>query len=205
MRLPIVTTSMSAIIAALYFIAGAMPDVLMWQHSSTQIWQWVSAHFVHISFGHLTWNLTAFLILGSIIEQTSRKVLGLSLMVGMIGVNVYLLTLFEMNAYAGLSGVLNSLLITALYFLYKQPDYRFASILTLIASVLKTAIEYRYNLTLFSELPWPAVPEAHIAGFVGGVILVLVLEFRLKKLMKCSLVKFTDLPTEHTVNDTVTK
>lgn len=205
MRLPIVTTSISLIIVALYFIAGAMPDSLMWQHSTTQIWQWLSTHFVHISLDHLAWNLIAFLILGSIIEQTSRKVLGLSLVAGIISVNVYLLTLFEMGAYAGLSGVLNSLLITALYFLYKQPGYRLASILTLIASILKIAVEYCYDLSLFSKLPWPAVPEAHIAGFAGGVILVLVLELRLKKLMKCSLVKFTDLPRDYSIRDSIPK
>lgn len=197
MRTPIVTLSITCIIVALYFIAGAMPESLIWhQQPNTQIWQWISAHFTHISTSHLIWNAAAFVILGSIIEQTSRKVLGLSLAAGIIGVNVYLLSMFEMSAYAGLSGVLNALLITALYFLYKQPAYKLASVLTLIASILKIVFEYSYNFSLFSKLPWPAVPEAHMAGLAGGIVLVLVLEVRIKRLMKSDLVRFTDVSTK---------
>lgn len=195
MRLPIVTLSIALVVVALYFIAGAMPEFLIWhQPPTTRIWQWVSAHFAHISLGHLVWNVAAFVILGSIIEQTSRKVLGLSLVAGVVGVNIYLLSLFQMSAYAGLSGALNALLITALYFLYKQPAYKLASVLTLIASIGKIAVEYVYEFSLFSKLPWPAVPEAHMAGLVGGIALVLFLEIRIKTLMKSDLVRFTEVP-----------
>ena len=201
MRLPIVTLSIALVVVALYFITGAMPESLIWhQPPTTRIWQWVSAHFAHISVDHLVWNVAAFVILGSIIEQTSRKVLGLSLVAGIIGVNVYLLSMFQMSAYAGLSGVLNALLITALYFLYKQPAYKLASVLTLIASIAKIAVEYFYDFSLFSKLPWPAVPEAHMAGLVGGIVLVLVLEVRIKKLMKSDLVRFTEVPGKFCVN-----
>jgi rhomboid family GlyGly-CTERM serine protease len=178
-----------------------MPESLIWhQPPTTKIWQWVSAHFTHISLDHLIWNVAAFAILGSIIEQTSRKVLGLSLAAGIVGVNIYLLGMFQMNAYAGLSGVLNALLITALYFLYKQPAYKLASALTLVASLLKISVEYIYDFSLFSNLPWPAVPEAHMAGLIGGIVLVLILEVRLKKIMKSELVRFTELPAKACVD-----
>ena len=195
MRLPIVSASLVLFIVALFLIVGVMPETLMWHTlPTTRFWQWVSAHFVHISISHLIWNCTALLLLGGIIEQTSRKVLGLAMVAGIAGVNLYLLSLFQMDAYAGLSGALNALLITALYFLYKQPTYKLASVVTFVLSVVKIAIEYRYDLSLFSNLPWPTVPEAHIAGFIAGFILVLVLEFRLKRLLKSDLISFSYLP-----------
>lgn len=191
MRLPIVTMGISAVVIALYFIAGAIPETFIWHSApSTQWWQWLSAHFVHISFDHLIWNVAALFILGSIIEQTSRIVLALSCLAGTIGVNLFLVSLFDMNAYAGLSGMLNALLITALYFLYKQHEYRTASIITLIGSLLKMWLECKFDLSFFTTLPWPAVPEAHLAGFLGGLVLVLFLEIRIKRLMKSDLVRF---------------
>jgi len=172
-RLPIVSTCISLAVITLYLIAGAIPESLIWhQAEGFRIWQWLSAHFVHINAEHMTLNLIAFLILASIIEQTSRKVLGLALFSGIVGVNVYLTSLFQMDAYAGLSGALNALLITALYFLYKQP------------------------FSLFSSLPWPAVPQAHLAGLIGGGLLIAFLEIRKKRLMKSDLVRFDDLTPE---------
>lgn len=197
MRLPIITTSIGFATLALYMIAGAVPESLIWQQAEGfRLWQWLTAHFVHINAEHIILNLAALMILGSIIEQTSRKVLGLALFAGIISVNIYLSSFFQMNAYAGMSGALNALLIIALYFLYKQPGYRVASVLTLIASIIKIGIEYAFDLSVMSNLPWPAVPEAHLAGLIGGSILVAFLDIRKKRLMKSDLVKFDNLPPE---------
>lgn len=196
-RLPIVSTCISLAVITLYLIVGAIPESLIWhQAEGFRIWQWLSAHFVHINAEHMTLNLIAFMILASIIEQTSRKVLGLALFSGIVGVNVYLTSLFQMDAYAGLSGALNALLITALYFLYKQPGYRAASILTLIGSIAKIIAESIWDFSLFSSLPWPAVPQAHLAGLIGGGLLIAFLEIRKKRLMKSDLVRFDDLTPE---------
>lgn len=194
MRLPIVTISIATLTTALYFIGGAMPEYLLWhQGESLKIWQWLSAHFSHISIEHLAWNITALLILGGIIEQTSRKVLGLALVAGVIGVNIYLATFFSLNAYAGLSGMLNALLFVALYFLYQQADYKIASVITLVLSLAKIIVEYSFELTLFSKLPWPSVPQAHMAGLIGGAFLVLFLEIRKRTLLNSELVSFSDV------------
>ena len=176
MRLPIITIGIAIFTTALYFIGGAMPEQLLWhQGESLRVWQWVTAHVSHISIEHLTWNVAALLILGSIVEQTSRKVLGLAALAGVIGVNIYLATFFSLSAYAGLSGALNALLITALYFLYQQVGYKLASAITLVLSLAKIIVEYSFELSLFSKLPWPSVPQAHLAGLIGGAVLVLFL------------------------------
>jgi len=197
MRLPIVTIGITLSMLALYLIAGAMPEQFIWQHGlGLEIWRWISAHFVHINVDHLIWNLVAFGILASIIEQTSRKVLGLALAFGIIGVNIYLATFFSLNAYAGLSGTLNALLFIALYFLYQQPGYKLASIITLILSVAKIIVEFSFGLSLFSTLPWPSVPQAHFAGLISGGLLAAALELRKKRLLESDLVSFNDLPVK---------
>jgi len=197
MRLPIVTLGMAFFTSTLYLLAGAMPETLIW-HQDTHLgsWQWVSTHFAHISVEHLIWNLLGLIVLGSIIEQTSRKVLGLALFAGIIGVNMYLASLFSLNAYAGLSGALNALLLIALYFLYQRPDYKKASVTTLILSIGKIIVEYSFEFSLFSKLPWPSVPQAHLAGLVAGAGLALFLEIRKRKLLNSDLVSFNELSPE---------
>ncbi|MBL4672006.1 MAG: rhomboid family intramembrane serine protease [Arenicella sp.] len=193
MRLPIVSISIALTTICVFLLGGALPDQLIWHNGvDTKIWQWLSAHFAHISTEHLSWNIVAFVILGSIIEQTSRKVLGLALAAGVIGVNLYLASLFTLDAYAGLSGMLNSMLLVALYFLYQRADYKVASVVTLVLSLAKIMVETFFGLSIFSTLAWPAVPEAHLAGLIGGAVLVVILEMRKQKLLSLDFINFSD-------------
>jgi rhomboid family GlyGly-CTERM serine protease len=193
MRLPIVTISIALTTICVFLLGGPVPDQLIWHNGEgTKIWQWLSAHFAHISSEHLSWNIVAFVILGSIIEQTSRKVLGLALVAGVIGVNLYLASLFTLDAYAGLSGALNAMLLIALYFLYQLADYKIASVVTLVLSLAKIVVEYFFGLSIFSTLAWPAVPEAHLAGLIGGAVLILILEMRKQKLLRLDFISFND-------------
>ncbi len=181
MRIPLISITIALIAGALYVVYGAMPEMLMWhQGESHRWWQWLSAHFVHISKEHLDWNVVALLLLGGIIEQRSRKSLIISTVVGVVGVNIYLGHYYSLNAYAGLSGVLNTLLVVALYHLYEKPAYKLASVITLILSVMKVMAEYFLNLSIFSTLPWPSVPQAHFAGLAAGAILVTWIELIFK-------------------------
>ena len=194
MRFPTVTLTIALVTATLYVIGGAMPEQLIWHQDDSTPWQWVSAHFAHISAEHLILNLIALVALGGMIEQTSRKVLGLALMFGIAAVNIYLALFFHLNAYAGLSGALNALLVIALYFLYQQDGYKIACVATLALSLTKTLVEYSFNLSLFSTLPWPSVPQAHLAGLIGGALLALFLETRKRRLLNSELVSFNEVP-----------
>jgi len=169
MKLPKVTAAISALLFGLFLAFGAMPENLLWQRDGGFSWQIISSHFVHISTDHLIWNLIAFMLLGGVIEQHSSKRLLLSLGVGVAFVSLYLVTLFNMAAYAGLSGVLNTLLVIALYQIAKMPGYRTAALISFIASVVKISIELITGGALFSSLIWPSVPEAHLAGLIGGI------------------------------------
>jgi membrane associated rhomboid family serine protease len=197
MRLPVVTISIALTTISVFLLGGAMPDQLIWHNGeNTRIWQWLTAHFAHISSEHVSWNIIAFFILGSIIEQTSRKMLGLALAAGVIGVNLYLASLFRLDAYAGLSGALNSMLLISLYFLYQLSEYRVASVITLFLSLAKIIVECFFELSIFSTLTWPAVPEAHFAGLISGAVLVIGLEIRKQKRLNLDFISFNDASRE---------
>ena len=180
MKTPIFTIVIAIVLVSTYLILGPMPDSLIFHNSAPQLWQWITAHYVHIGFEHLCWNLIAFFILGSLIEQHSAKRLMLSLGFGMGFVNIYLFSLFPMSVYAGLSGVLNSLLVVALYQLYQKPDYQLVAAFSFCASIVKLLYEWVSDTAVFSSLAWPSVPEAHLAGLVGGLMLCSILRIKSK-------------------------
>lgn len=175
MKFPTLTALISIVIVTLYIVFGANPETFVWQRDSHDVWRWVSGHFVHISATHLTWNLGAFIILGSIIEQHRKHELLIGLMIGAAVINVYLATGYDLPAYAGLSGVLNSLLIIALYRLCHSDTYRNAALLTLVGSMLKIIIEMNSGASLVSHLAWPPVPQAHLLGWLAGITLCIMI------------------------------
>lgn len=193
-RLPIISLLLGAACALIFWIFGAIPNTLILHSDEGQrAWQWLSSHWVHISKQHLIWNISALLILGSLIEQTSRRLVLAALGLGILGVNIYLATFYSLDAYAGLSGALNSLLVIALYCLYQRAEYRAAAVITLLLSIAKIIVEMLIQDSLFSKLPWPPVPQAHLAGMLGGLSLILVLEIRKRRLLNSRLVNFVNL------------
>jgi len=129
MKIPFITLSITIVTTALFAVFGNAPEYFTWfsQEGLQQPWTLISAHFIHSDFEHLVWNVGAFLILGSIIEQFSRQDLILSIFIGMLSVNLYLLLFYDLNAYVGFSGVLNSVLIVSLFTLSKQEEYKTAA------------------------------------------------------------------------------
>jgi len=174
MKIPFITISISSVMMALFVLLGSAPETLVWlADHNDQTWRSISAHFVHSDTEHLLWNLAAFLILGSIIEQYSKRDLLIALLVGILVVNSYLYTLYDLNAYVGFSGVLNTLLIITLFNLSQQPHYRDAAIWVLLMSMAKIIYELYSEQSVFSSISWAAVPEAHLAGWVGGILIVI--------------------------------
>ncbi len=190
-RLPIISLVLCAASALIFLAFGAIPNNLIFHTDEGQrAWQWLSGHWVHISKQHLVWNMAALLILGSLIEQVSHRLVLAALGLGILAVNIYLALFYTLDAYAGLSGALNSLLVIALYCLYQRPGYRAAALITLILSIAKIVVEMLIQASLFSKLPWPPVPHAHLAGMLGGFLLILVLEIRKRRLLNSCLVNF---------------
>ena len=177
MKTPVITLSLSTVMVALFVFFGGAPTLFTWISDTAyieQFWRLISAHFVHSDVEHLVWNVAAFTVLGAIIEQRSKRDLLLSIIAGVVAVNVYLLGFYSLSAYVGLSGVLNSVLTIALFHLYQQPAYRMAALLTAVLSMAKIVFELSSGQSVFTSLVWPPVPQAHLAGWLGGAALVLI-------------------------------
>ena len=173
--LPWLSVTLAGLVAVLYAAFGPAPEVLVYDRAaigSGDWWRLISGHWVHSDPAHLGWNLAGLLLLGSIVEMHGRHRLVAGLLVGVLGVDLMLwLGLPELAAYCGLSGVLNSLLLLALAGLWKSAT---APVLlaTGILSLLKIWSEISAGQALFTQTAWASVPEAHLAGWLAGLALI---------------------------------
>jgi len=132
----------------------------------------VSGHFVHVDTEHLIWNTLGLLILGSLIEMRSRKLLVISLVMGIFSVTLFLFSPWSnITIYCGLSGVLNTLLVIALWMIWTETKSTWI-IVTFAVCLLKVLIEMATSQSVISTISWPPSPEAHCAGLIGGIIIV---------------------------------
>ncbi len=143
-----------------------------------EYWRLLTGHFIHCDLNHLFWNMLGLLILGSIIEQHSRKLLIVSITLGITAVNLLLLSpLSTLELYCGFSGVLNTLLVFALYIVWTKNQSHWVS-LTIAGYVVKMFIELSTQNTILSNITIPPYPEAHLAGLLmGGLGLILQLSY----------------------------
>lgn len=175
-RMPFLTLTFAGLMAALWWLLGDAPDALMYDVNQTeQGWRWLTAHFVHVDGSHLLWNLLPLLLLGGYLEQRSRRLLITALATGVISVNIYLATGYDRALYAGLSGVLNSLQVFALWKLADNAHFRTPALFFLALTVAKNVFELVVTESLFTQLAWASVPQAHIAGLTGALLYVLAI------------------------------
>lgn len=137
-------------------------------------WRLVTGHFMHADNEHLLWNTLGLLILGALIEKYSVKALFLSLFSGVLCIDILLMSSFcELEIYCGLSGTLNSLLVLALWYEWKQIRSFLAPLIAGL-SLLKIWGEISIGNSVFTHISWPPYPWAHLAGFIGGSFLVIL-------------------------------
>jgi len=136
----------------------------------------LSGHWLHADGEHLLWNVTALLIIGSAIEAFSRRLLLASILVGTLSVDLLLLSpLSDLQRYCGLSGLLNTLLVSALYLHWR--DTRSPLLLAVAAgAAIKLAVELQSGHSVFTQISWPPFTPAHLAGTLGGMALMIYLQ-----------------------------
>lgn len=177
-RFPILTISLLALLAGLHWL---VPDrSLLWFSADaigqSESWRFISGHFVHADAGHLLWNALALVILGPLIEVRSRVLLAAALVAGVIFVGVLLLTSFSpLDYYCGLSGVLNSLLVIALWTEWRA-SRSWLVIAVACASISKIVFEISTGSSIVTSVSWPPWAWSHAAGLFGGLVVVLVSE-----------------------------
>ena len=194
-RFPTATAALLAITIALFFLAPlqAQQQTPFWlgvmdQQQPQQFWRLVTAHLLHTDWNHLLWNAAALVMLASIIEQRSRALLLASVVAGMGFVALWFFLSGPNRYYCGWSGVLNTLLIVALYTLYwpapadsaaavdswrRQSNNAIIAVVAL-GALLKGLYELHTGTALVSNSLWQPAPGAHLAGLTAGAALVLL-------------------------------
>jgi rhomboid family GlyGly-CTERM serine protease len=135
-------------------------------------WVLFTGHWIHADIEHLIWNVAALAALAAIIEKRSRRLLLWSLVVGMVCVDLLLLSpVSHLQRYCGLSGLLNTLLGVALYSYWRETRSAVV-ILVGILSIAKIALELISGQSVFTDISWPPFAMAHLAGIVGAPLVV---------------------------------
>lgn len=132
----------------------------------------VTGHLAHADTEHLSLNVIALVVLGCIIESRSKRLLLSSMIVGVVSVTLFLYSPWSnISLYCGLSGLLNTLLVIALWLLWQETKSKWV-MATFLVCFLKIIIEIYLKQSLISHISWPPSPESHLAGFVGGIMMV---------------------------------
>ena len=152
---------------ALYFSANGIFD--------GETWRIVSGHFMHADLQHLLWNCLGLAVLGTLLEYRSRTLLLASLGTGIVFVSALLLTPFaKLGYYCGLSGVLNTLLLVALWLEWKSTRSKLI-ILIACACIAKVVIEVSQGAPIMTNISWPPYAWSHVAVLVGGLLFIWIL------------------------------
>jgi rhomboid family GlyGly-CTERM serine protease len=152
--------------AWLYFSAA---DIL-----NGQVWRIVTGHIMHADLQHLLWNCLGLVVLGTLIEYRSRSMFLAALGLGIVSVSGLLLTPFaQLEYYCGLSGVLNTMLVVALWL-----EWKFTRSWLVVAiacgSIAKLAFELSQGISIISNISWPPYAWSHVAGLLAGLFVVTV-------------------------------
>lgn len=173
--LPWMTLTLAGLMAALFAALGPAPDTWVYDRvaiSDGEWWRLLTGHLAHSDTSHLYWNLSAFLLLGWIVETRNRLTLLIGLVSATIAVDAMLwIALPGLFQYCGMSGVLNTLLLFALATLWRRST---ALMLAMIGatSFAKIVWELQAGQALVTETAWGSVPLAHLAGWLIGMTLI---------------------------------
>jgi rhomboid family GlyGly-CTERM serine protease len=180
---PILTISLLGILLCLHWL---VPDKSAFYFSAAdiyrgEIWRVISGHLIHADLQHLLWNCLGLAVLGTMIEQHSRIMWWVALGGGIVSVSVLLLTPYpQLDYYCGLSGVLNTLLLIALWLEWKR-SHSWLIIAITCGSFAKALIEAYQGSSMVTHISWPPYAWSHVAGLAGGLILVWLHKIRLIK------------------------
>ncbi len=173
---PWISLGMAVLALGVYLLAGPAAPALVYHDtglSNGQWWRALSAHLVHSDTGHLLWDVGALLLLGLLFEHYLYRFSPMLLLGTALIIDAWLYyQMPELNAYCGLSGLLNALLAAGLLLLWRETRSPWP-ILAATLALVKIAWEWRQGEALFTDTAWAAVPEIHAVGFASGLCFAL--------------------------------
>lgn len=182
LRFPWRTVALAA--AALAAATPVAFDLLVMDREAVlggELWRPLTAHLVHATRYHLTWDVAALLLLGFQFERVlGRRFFPVTLGSGLtVGLGVLLLQP-ETSFYCGLSGVLNGLWVAGALVFARREERRGRRALAwlfraaVLAGLAKIALETALGSPLFTDaarLGADPVPLAHALGALAGALL----------------------------------
>ncbi|MGA9573365.1 MAG: rhombosortase [Lysobacterales bacterium] len=172
---PFLTSGLILVLIGIHFL---VPDKSAFYFTAENIaqgelWRLVTGHLVHADLQHLGWNCLGLLVLGTLIEQYSKAAWWAAIIAGIASVDVLLFSPFsQLYYYCGLSGVLNTLLVVVLWLEWRRTRSWLVIAITL-GAVAKAVIEVASGESLLTHINWPPYAWSHVAGLIGGVLVIL--------------------------------
>jgi len=174
-RFPFPLKTFSAVICILLLAGGDLLALCFDQHAIVhqgEWWRLITGHLVHSNSSHLFWDLCAFAGVSWYLERHTPALLLPSWLAGLITVNLLLMSpLSELSYYCGLSGLLFAPLIIALFQFQKQVG-GLSGYLPLLATGAKLGWELVSSKHFLVQSDWAPCPEAHLAGVIGGLLVI---------------------------------
>lgn len=175
---PYATVAMLALAVGTYVLAppgSAVFDALVLDRTEpTQLWRSLTGQWQHSDASHLLWNISALAVLAGLIETADRGVARLlvDIAIGFTAVLVWFwLPVHDFERYVGLSGMLNTLLLTTVY-LYRAELGRWVALGVAFGALAKSVLELTTGESLVGATHWTPAVGAHIAGWLGGLAAV---------------------------------
>ena len=176
LRLPWRTLLLSLLAILAYCLSGPAPEAWVYSRAALHQFEWwtlISGHWVHSDLQHAVWNITALLILGGLFEQRLKQRIFVDLLMSSLLLSLWISCYMpELQAYCGLSGILNTLLVTGTFAVWQQQRSN-VPLLILALAVIKNLVELFSHQAIFTHTLWPSVPEAHLVGMSIGLLIVL--------------------------------
>lgn len=181
-HLPIRTFGILLMCLLIHHIPG-ISDMLVYDRaaiSDGDLWRLVSSPLVHYDKAHLYYNLIAFGIAGWCVEFISPGYFTIVCLSNAILITpIMSIAMPEINQYAGLSGIVCSLLV--FYALHLFSESRWLSMAILIAISAKIGFEL---LNTRSVLPYPnrssfvILPQSHLIGCMIAVMMFIFMKLK---------------------------
>lgn len=172
---PLITLFLGVCVSLLMLLPQPIQTILYFDHQLVALgygWTLISGHWIHVDLEHLKWNVLTLIVLASIIEIRSKTLLVVSLLMGMICVDVLLFSSYNsVQRYCGLSGILNTLMGIVIY-IYWIETRSMVIIFVGILCLGKIAIEIIIGQAIFTHNSWPPYPMAHLAGILAAPLVI---------------------------------
>lgn len=178
-RLPGVTLLIAGLAIAATFVPS-LPGLLEFSRAAVaggEPWRWWTGHLVHVSAGHLFWDLTVFLALGWWCERERRGRFLACLILAAPAIPLGILLAHPgVASYQGLSGLDSALFLMLVATVLgralreRAPGTAIVAVVLGLAFAVKVALEFATSATFFVTASAPTAVPVPLAHAIGGLV-----------------------------------